>query len=103
MLFFPFSLASLTPNGEKFKESFDSGGRKVHSGFGFKATTDFKEYKEKDNGTYKSFKGHWKLLIPATENHSIFLCHFYLKFEGTHSEDFRGESRYQCRKCEVVS
>lgn len=56
---------------------------------------------EKANESYKSFEGHWKLLVPATENHPIFLCQFHLEFSGT--LDFFGSSKYQCREFQTVS
>lgn len=64
-------------NGTKVEESFDTGGRKLNNGFGFKGI----HYRLEDGSMLNTEWRFW-MLFPATEIHPIFRCKIALGIIG---------------------
>lgn len=84
-LFLNFFLsASVTSNGTKIEEKYETGGVLLNNGFGYS-----RRYRKNGHGEKEWYM---KLLFPANEIHPVILCRFL-------GQELAVKSNFECGEC----
>lgn len=79
-----FLLVSVSPNGTKIEEKYESGKALLNNGFGYSRRYRKNRYGEKE--------WYMKLLFPANEIHPVILCRFL-------GQELAEKSKFECSEC----